>query len=62
MIRYQNYEVHAQSPDGLVHVRTVRATSAEHAERMIRRILPEGWRIIGTVCQFKKEETKNGRY
>lgn len=61
-MKYHTYEVHAQSPDGLVHVRTVRATSAEHAERMIRRILPEGWRIIGTVCQFKKEETKNGRY
>ncbi|GEM_PF-1039792 len=61
-MKYHTYEVHTESPDGLVRTHTVRATSAEHAERMIRRILPEGWRIIGTVCQFKKEETKNGRY
>lgn len=57
-MKYHTYEVYAQSPDGLVRIRTVRAASAEHAERMIRRILPEGWRIIGTVCQFKKEEIK----
>ena len=53
MIRYQNYEVHAQSPDGLVHVRTVRATSAEHAERMVKATLRRGWKVIGTVYQFK---------
>ena len=57
-MKYYTYEVHTQSPDGLVHVHTVRATSSEHAERMIRRILPEGWKTIGTVCQFKKEEIK----
>ena len=62
MIRCYNFEVYTESLDGIIRYRKVRATSAEHAERMIRRILPEGRRIIGTVCQFKKEETKNGRY
>ena len=58
-MKYHTYEVHAQSPDGLVHVRTVRATSAEHAERMVGAGLREGWRIIGVVHQFKnKEEIK----
>lgn len=52
-MKYHTYEVYAQSPDGRSRTRTVRAASAERAERMIRRILPEGWRIIGTVCQFK---------
>ncbi len=56
MIRYQTYEVHIQSPTDSVRVRTVRATSAEHAERMVGRELPEGWKIIGTVCQFKQED------
>lgn len=56
MIRYRNYEVYTQSPTGLVRCRTVRATSSEHAERMIERELPEGHKIIGTVCQFKQEE------
>lgn len=59
MIRYQNYEVYAQSPDGLVHVRTVRATSAEHAERMVKATLRRGWKVIGTVYQFKLEDDKN---
>ncbi len=58
MIHYYNFEVHVQSPTDSVRVRTVRATSAEHAERMVGRELPEGWKIIGTVCQFKKEDKK----
>lgn len=53
MIRYQNFEVYTQSPDGTVRRHEIGATSSEHAERMIRWILPEGWEIIGTVCQFK---------
>lgn len=57
-MKYHTYEVHAQSPDGLVRVHEVGAANAEQAERMIRWILPEGWKIIGTVCQFKKEEIK----
>lgn len=59
-MKYYNFEVYTQSPDGLVRTRTVRAANAEQAERMIRWILPEGWKIIGTVYQFKhKEEAKN---
>lgn len=59
MIRYQNYEVYAQSPDGRSRTRTVRAASAEQAERMVGAGLREGWRIIGVVHQFKnKEEIK----
>lgn len=57
-MKYHTYEVHAQSPDGLVHVRTVRATSAEHAERMVGATLREGWRIIGVVHQFKGGDKK----
>lgn len=57
-MKYYNFEVYAQSPDGLVRYHEVRATNSEHAERMTRWILPEGWRIIGTVYQFKKEEIK----
>lgn len=55
-MKYHTYEVHAQSPDGLVHVRTVRATSAEHAERMVKATLGSQWKIIGTVYQFKRKE------
>lgn len=59
MIRYYNFEVYAESSTtGLVRVREVRATSSEHAERMVGAGLREGWRIIGTVCQFKKEDKK----
>lgn len=58
MIKYRNYEVYTQSQTGLVHCRTVRATSSEHAERMVTRELPEGWKIIGTVCQFKIAKEK----
>lgn len=58
-MKYHTYEVHTQSPTGLVRTRTVRATSSEHAERMVGAGLKEGWRIIGTVQQFKKEEIKN---
>lgn len=59
MIKYRNYEVYTQSQTGLVHCRTVRATSSEHAERMVGAGLREGWRIIGVVHQFKnKEEIK----
>lgn len=42
MIRYQNYEVYTQSPAGAVHYRAIRATNAEHAERMVARELPGG--------------------
>lgn len=56
MLKYRNYEVYTQSPTGLVRCRTVRATSSEHAERMIERELPEGHKIIGTVYQFKTKE------
>lgn len=55
-MRYRTYEIYTQSPTGLVRCRTVRATSSEHAERMVARELPEGRKIIGTVCQFKQEE------
>lgn len=57
-MKYHTYEVHTQSPDGLVHVRTVRATSPEHAERMVGATLREGWRIIGVVHQFKGGDKK----
>lgn len=53
-MKYYNFEVYTQSPDGLVRIRTVRAASAEHAERIVRAGLREGWKIIGTVCQFKQ--------
>ena len=60
MIRYYNFEVYTESSTtGLVRVREVRATSSEHAERMVRATLREGWRIVGVVHQFKKEEIKN---
>lgn len=55
-MKYHTYEVHTESPDGLVHVRTVRATSAERAERMIKAMLGSQWKIIGTVYQFKRKE------
>lgn len=55
-MKYHTYEVHAQSPDGLVHVRTVRAASAEQAERMVKAMLGSQWKIIGTVYQFKRKE------
>lgn len=58
-MKYHTYEVHTQSPDGLVHVRTVRASSSEQAERMVKAMLGSQWKIIGTVYQFKcKEEIK----
>lgn len=49
MIRYQNFEVHAQSPDGRSRTRTVRAANAEQAERMVKAMLEPSW----TVYQFK---------
>ena len=59
MIRYYNFEVYTESEStGLVRTRTVRATSPEHAERMVGATLREGWRIIGTVQQFKKEDKR----
>lgn len=59
MIRYYNFEVYTESEStGLVRTRTVRATSSEHAERMVEATLREGWRIIGTVQQFKKEDKR----
>lgn len=60
MIKYYNFEVYIESETtGLVRARTVRATSSEHAERMVGATLREGWRIIGVVHQFKnKEEIK----
>lgn len=59
MIRYHNFEVYIESTaTGLVRIRTVRATSSEHAERMVERELRKGWRIVGTVCQFKLEDDK----
>lgn len=60
MIHYHNFEVYIESTaTGLVRVREVRATSSEHAERMVGATLREGWRIVGVVHQFKKEEIKN---
>ena len=59
MIRYRNFEVYVESTaTGLVRIRTVRATSAEHAERMVGAGLREGWRIIGVVHQFKGGDKK----
>lgn len=59
MIKYYNFEVYTESlSTGLVRVREVRATSSEHAERMVEATLREGWRIIGTVQQFKKEDKR----
>ena len=55
-MRYRTYEIYTHSPTGLVRCHTIRATSSEHAERMVARELPEGRKIIGTVCQFKQEE------
>lgn len=59
-MKYHTYEIYIESTTtGLVRIRTVRATSSEHAERMVAATLREGWKIIGTVCQFKhKEDTK----
>lgn len=58
-MKYHTYEVHAQSPDGRSRTRTVRASSAEQAERMVKAMLGPQWKIIGTVYQFKcKEEIK----
>ena len=58
-MKYYNFEVYAESPAGLVRTRTVRAANAEQAERMVKAGLRKGWKIIGTVCQFKhKEDTK----
>ena len=48
-MKYHTYEVHTESPDGLVRTHTVRATSAEHAERMVKAMLEPSW----TVYQFK---------
>ena len=60
VIKYYDFEVYIESETtGLVRAREVRATSSEHAERMVGAGLKEGWRIIGTVQQFKKEEIKN---
>lgn len=60
MIRYYNFEVYTESEStGLVRIRTVRATSAEHAERMVKAELRPGWKVIGTVHQFKLEDDKN---
>ena len=53
-MKYHTYEVHAQSPDGRSRTCTVRASSAEQAERMVKAMLGKGWKIIGTVCQFKQ--------
>lgn len=60
MIKYYDFEVYIESAaTGLVRVREVRATSSEHAERMVGAGLREEWRIIGVVHQFKnKEEIK----
>lgn len=60
MIKYYDFEVYIESETtGLVRAREVRATSSEHAERMVGATLREGWRIIGVVHQFKnKEEIK----
>lgn len=60
-MKYHTYEIYIESTTtGLVRIRTVRATSSEHAERMVAATLREGWRIIGTVYQFKNmEEIKN---
>lgn len=58
-MKYHTYEVHTESPDGLVRTHTVRAANAEQAERMVRTELGSRWKIIGTVYQFKcKEEVK----
>ena len=59
MIKYYNFEVYTESEStGLVRIRTVRATSSEHAERMVERELRKGWRIVGVVRQFKGEDKK----
>lgn len=58
-MKYYTYEVHARGPDGRFRTRTVRASSAEQAERMVKAMLGSQWKIIGTVYQFKcKEEIK----
>ena len=58
-MKYYTYEVHAQSPYGRCRTRTVRASSSEQAERMVKAMLGSQWKIIGTVYQFKcKEEIK----
>lgn len=59
MIKYYNFEVYTESEaTGLVRIRTIRATSSEHAERMVERELRKGWRIVGVVRQFKGEDKK----
>ena len=55
-MKYHTYEVHTQSPDGRSRTRTVRAASAEQAERMVKAMLGSQWKIIGTVYQFKRKE------
>ena len=59
MIRCYNFEVYTESLDGIIRYRKVRATSAEHAERMVKATLRRGWKVIGTVYQFKLEDDKN---
>ncbi|MBS5671792.1 MAG: hypothetical protein KHX25_06900 [Firmicutes bacterium] len=61
MIRCYNFEVYTESLDGIIRYRKVRATSAEHAERMVKAGLQKGWKITGTVHQFKLEEIGNGK-
>lgn len=51
-MKYYNFEVYAQSPDGLVRIRTVRAANAE---QYARQIIPSCFKII------IREETKNGQ-
>ena len=59
MIKYYDFEVYTESEStGLVRIHTVRATSSEHAERMVGATLREGWRIIGVVHQFKGGDKK----
>lgn len=57
-MKYQNFEVHAQSPSGVVRRHEVGATSAEQAERMVKAMLGPSWRVIATVYQFKLEDDK----
>ena len=56
-----NFEVYTESLDGIIRYRKVRATSAEHAERMVKAGLQKGWKITGAVHQFKLEEIGNGK-
>ncbi len=61
MIRCYNFEVYTESLDGIIRYR-----KSSHQRRACRadgkgRAAKKGWKITGTVHQFKLEEIGNGK-